>query len=168
MISGNRKMKALREVVRCSLLLLIAGATVFSQAPQTGNSGNCGLPPSLKIDEYETIRRADEEARLEKLLLALAAEKDGHAFIVTYGGRLSAENDAQSRADSAKRYLVEKHGFFGGAEVTNSHLNTLTCGYREVPSTELWITPAGAAPPRCTPTISAPIQRGLRARRARR
>lgn len=167
MMSCNRKMKALRGVVGGSLLLLIAGATIFSQAQQPGDSVNCGLRPSLKIDEYGAIGRGEEEARLEKLLLALAAEKDSHAFIVTYGGRLPAKNDTQSRADSAKRYLVEKHGFFGGAEVTNSHINTLTCGYRDVAATELWITPAGAAPPRCTPTISAPIQRGPRARRTR-
>ncbi|HVQ40241.1 MAG TPA: hypothetical protein VMS31_22055 [Pyrinomonadaceae bacterium] len=88
--------------------------------------------------------------------MALAAEKDAHAFIVTYGGRSSPKAEAPQRADRAKRYLVDKHTFYGDAEGTNAHINTLTCGYREAAWTEIWITPVVAAPPRCLPTISAP------------
>jgi len=142
------------------LLLLMVLATpslAFSQLPRR-DIASCGLPPSRKVDEYGPITREEEKARLEKLLKALASEKDGHSFIVTYGGRLSSWNEAQDRADWAKRYLVEKHMFFAGAEGTNSHINTLTCGYREFPSTEFWITPVGAAPPRCSPTIPALVR----------
>lgn len=165
MIRQSRKIRPLREALVSSILLLIATSFVFPQAQQTGDSANCGLRPSQKVDEYGTIGREEEKDRLEKLLLALAAEKDSHAFIVTYGGRFSTKEEAQGRADWAKRYLVDKHVFFGVAEGTNSHINTLTCGYREVPFTEFWITPVGAAPPRCAPTIPTPIRQKSQTRR---
>jgi len=166
MILRRRKMKLFRQAVGSVIFLLIATSFV-SQAQQTGDSASCGLPPSRKIDEYGTIGREEEQARLEKLLLALGAEKDSHAFIVTYGGASSTIAEAQERADGAKRYLVEKQAFYAGAEGTNSHINTLVCGFREVRSTELWITPVAAAPPRCAPTIAAPIRSKPRVLRKR-
>jgi hypothetical protein len=158
MILRRRKMKLFPEAVGSLIFLLMATSFVFSQAQQIGKSASCGLPPSRKVDEYSTSAREEEQQRLEKLLLALGLEKDSHAFIVTYGGRSSTIAEAQKHADGAKRYLVEKQAFYAGAELTNSHINTLFCGFRDAPSTELWITPLGAAPPLCAPTIAAPVR----------
>lgn len=164
MKGGTMNMKLFANLLRRSIIFLVVTSLGLSQAQEL-DSRNCGLPPSQKIDEYGSIAPDEEKRRLEKILLALSAEKDSHAFIITYGGRLTKPREPQSRADWAKRYLVEKQAFFSGAEGTNSHINTLTCGYRELASTEFWITPAGAAPPRCTPTIPTPILLKPRVRR---
>lgn len=148
-------------------VLVLTLCSVTSHAQQASESANCGLPPSQKVDEYLTLEPAAERERLEKFLMALGLQKNSHGFIVTYAGRDSTLPQAQARADWAKRYLVERHTFFAGAEGTNSHLNALTCGFREADSTELWITPEGAAPPRCASTISGPAGRKLRTRRTR-
>jgi hypothetical protein len=164
---GRKKNLVLRNRVRQALLVLLFAHSVFSSYGQTQELKTCGLPPSYKIDEYGAMAARDEHPRLEKLLTALAAEKESHAFIVTYFNRHSTAVEAQRRADSAKRYLVENFAFFG-AEVTNAHINTIVCGFRETPATELWITPVGSAPPRCVPAVSAPQPLNRRPPRVRR
>jgi hypothetical protein len=134
-----------------SLLLKLCAASLLLSAPAVP-AQDCGLPvQSRKVDEYGNIPAAEEESRLDKLAAALKAEhEDTVAFIVAYAGRGGRAGDAFKRADRAKQVLVEKSVFF------NSRLNTLDCGRREVASTEFWLTPAGASPPRCSPTLDPP------------
>ena len=108
----------------------------------------CGLQPSRKIDEYADLGAGEEQARLDKWMTMLEGEpEDTKGFIVGYAGRRGRAGEALRRADRAKEYLVEKRNF------NNPRLNTVDCGYREGPATELWITPTGAAPPLCAPTL---------------
>jgi hypothetical protein len=166
MIDRKRNLMLRNRLLHAVLVVLFAHG-VFSGCGQAQDLGTCVLPPSRKIDEYGATAASDEHPRLEKLLTALAAEKNSHAFIVTYADRHSTAVAAQRRADAAKSYLVEKFAFFG-SEGTNSHINTIVCGYREAPATELWITPVGSAPPRCTPSVSAPQPLKRRLPRVRR
>jgi hypothetical protein len=108
----------------------------------------CGLQPSRKVDAYGNISPVDEQARLDKFVSLLGGEpEDARGFIVAYGGRKARIGEALARADRAKSYLTEKNVF------SNILLNILDCGYREEQATELWISPVGAAPPLCSPTI---------------
>ncbi|MET0622500.1 MAG: hypothetical protein ABW250_05940 [Pyrinomonadaceae bacterium] len=52
-----------------------------------------------------------------------------------------------ARADRAKQALIDKSNSY------DTRLNALDCGRRETPSTELWMSPAGASPPPCSPTL---------------
>ncbi|HVG17973.1 MAG TPA: hypothetical protein VNI02_02905 [Blastocatellia bacterium] len=137
---------------------------------QTGNSSlsnsqdqpPCGLQPSRKIDAYGNTSLGEERARLDKFAVLLKDEPEGvKGFIVGYAGRSARAGEAQSRADRAKEYLVEKNAFY------NPRLNTVDCGYREEQATELWITAVGGAPPLCSPSIK-PSDAQINGRRRQR
>lgn len=106
------------------------------------------LPPSSKVDEYGDLKPVEEKARVEKLAALLKGEsEDTKAFIIAYAGRNGRTGEALARADRAKGYLVEMSNSY------NTRINTLDCGYRDAPATEIWMTRVGAAPPRCAPTV---------------
>ncbi|HEY0170534.1 MAG TPA: hypothetical protein VGB98_05895 [Pyrinomonadaceae bacterium] len=142
-----------------ALLLLNASAAALTSAGALAQDARAGAPgagardcslliPSRKFDEYGVVSGAEEMSRLGRLAAALDAEdKDTKAFIIGYAGRAGRAGEALVRADSAKQILVEKSVLY------NTRLNTLDCGRREAASTELWITPAGASPPPCSPTL---------------
>ncbi len=127
-----------------TLLKLFTVALLLPQVPQETRPG----VSSRKVEEYGPASAAEELSRLEKLRLLLEAEhEDTKAFIVAYAGRDGRPGDALARTDRAKQALYEKSFSYAG------QLNTLDCGRRKTPSVELWITPVGASPPPCTPTL---------------
>lgn len=137
--------------------LLARDARAFAQE---GRARDCGLPvQSRKVDEYGDLSAEDEKSRLLKLAAALDAEpEDAKAFIIGYAGRVARAGGGMARADAAKTTLVDKSVFY------NTRINTLDCGRRESPATELWITPAGASPPPCSPTLDPAPGKGGAAR----
>jgi hypothetical protein len=132
-----------------SLLVPSLAADGAARAAQEGKAQGCELlTQSRKFDEYGDLSAAEEKSRAEKLAAALAAEhEDTVAFIIGYAGREGGAGAGLARADRVKQALVEKSFF------SNSRFNTLDCGWREAPATEFWLTPAGASPPRCAPTL---------------
>jgi len=154
------------KTVRGLLLTLFAASFLAPSlaadgAAQEGKAQDCErLTQSRKFEEYGDLSAAEEKSRAEKLAAALDAEQeDTVAFIIGYAGREGRAGAGLARADRAKQILVEKSGFY------NSRLNTLDCGRRETPATEFWVTPAGAAPPRCSPTLATPAPAKGAARR---
>lgn len=137
-------------------------------AAQEGRAQDCGLPThSRKFDEYGALTAEEEKARLDKLAAALDAEPDDtKAFIIGYAGRGGRAGEGLARADRARKVITDK------SQTTflyNTRLNTLDCGRREAPATEIWLTPAGASPPRCAPTLDpAPAPAGGASRRPAR
>jgi hypothetical protein len=172
-----------RETLSSLLLKLFAASlllptlAVVGPPAQDARSGaqevrirDCDLLiQSRKFDEYGEMSAEEETARLEKLVAALKAEsKDTKAFIIGYAGRAGRAGDGIKRADSARQILTEKPFEYS---LHNTRLNTLDCGRRETAATELWITPVGASPPRCSPTLDpapAPAKGGAVPRRTRR
>ncbi|MDQ3917756.1 MAG: hypothetical protein M3348_04710 [Acidobacteriota bacterium] len=103
----------------------------------------------LSFDAYGNIPLGDEQARLDNFGAGLQSLPGAQGFIMSYGGRTSRPDAAQARADRAKDYLVNARGIDAG------RLVTVDAGYKEEPTTELWIVPAGAAPPTASPTVDA-------------
>ena len=130
-----------------ALLLLAAPAAALTSVGAPAQ--DCSLlTPSRKFDEYGVVSDAEEKSRLERLAAALDAEdKEAKAFVIGYAGRAGRAGEGLARADRARAVLTDKSASY------NTRLNTLDCGRRETPSTELWITPAGGSPPRCSPTL---------------
>jgi hypothetical protein len=145
-------MKELAKTSLAALLVVLALPLITGRA-QERSKELCRLPPSTKVDAFDNLSRRAQMVRLERIIPVMEAHSDSHAFIVTYAGRHSSLAEAQRRADLAKRQLLEKHEWIRSS-VMNSRVNTLVCGYREVASTELWVTPVGAAPPVCAPTVT--------------
>lgn len=151
-------------------VLLLPPLAAAVRSAQDGKAKDCELlPQSRKFDEYGDLSADEEKQRLEKLAAALAAEdeeKGTKAFIIGYAGRDSRAGDGLARADRARKTLTE-----GSFQMSfyNTRVNTLDCGRREAPATEIWMTPAGAAPPRCAPTLDpAPAKGGAARPRPRR
>lgn len=110
----------------------------------------CELPPSRKLDEY-VAPGGDEQARLDNFLAVLKGEpEEVKGFVVAYAGRAARAGEALRRADAAKQHLIDKGPSYNSY---NPRLNTLDCGRREQTTVELWLTPVGAAPPVCSPTL---------------
>jgi hypothetical protein len=100
------------------------------------------------LGEYGVVSDAGEKSHLGRFTAALKAEDaESNAFIIGYAGRSGRAGEGLARADRAKQILTDESVFY------NIRFNTLDCGRRETPATELWITPVGASPPRCSPTI---------------
>ena len=131
---------------------------------QNRNDSQCGLPQSIKVHTFESVSLEN----LMRMIPVMEAHKNSHGFIVMYAAPSSSLAAAQKRADAAKRQLLEKQQWINQSDVLNARLNTLVCGYREAPTTEVWVTPAGAAPPVCAPTIAVPETRPKRPLRRRR
>lgn len=119
------------------------------QAPNSQTHLN--LQPSRRVSEYGNVSHDDERSRLEKFAAMLDGDENLQGVIVGYGGRRGRATEALERADRAKRLLIEKQVFY------NARINTVDCGYRENQATELWVSPVGASPPICSPTVN-PIE----------
>ncbi|MBV9927991.1 MAG: hypothetical protein JOZ96_23425 [Acidobacteria bacterium] len=130
-------------------LLLLPQYAAAVRTAQGVRARDCGLAAqSLKLDEYGDLSAAEEGPRLEKFTAALKEYPDDTAaFIVAYAGRAERAGAALRRADRAKQAVIDK------SPLLNPNINTLDCGRRESPAVELWLTPVGASPPRCSPTL---------------
>src|SRR5205085_11241762 len=62
----------------------------------------CGL----HFDLFGVISLEDEQARLDNFANELQVDPSGQAYIIGYGGRHAHAREAQTRADRAKKYLV--------------------------------------------------------------
>lgn len=100
-----------------------------------------------KIDEYVVIESAGDIKRLDAFALELKNDPAATGYIIAYGGRQSDAGEGQKMADAAGDYLVNKYGFNDGRVLVG------VGGYREKPTVELWLAPAGASPPMATPTV---------------
>ena len=153
-----------RTIRVAQMLFLAALLFVTANSQNRNEQGTCDLPQSIKVHTFESVSLEN----LMRIIPVMEAHKNSHGFIITYAGPSSSLAEAQKRADVAKRQLLEKRQWISQSGVLNSRLNTLVCGYREVPTIELWVTPVGAAPPLCSPTMAVPQTRTKRPPRRRR
>ncbi|HEY9283372.1 MAG TPA: hypothetical protein VIP46_07955, partial [Pyrinomonadaceae bacterium] len=104
--------------------------------------------PAAKFGEYVTADLSANKAQLDKWVLALQQDPTAQGYLIAYGGRASRPDDAQRAADNATDYTINVRKMPG--ERTLSGVG----GYREQPTVELWIAPAGGEPPMATPTVN--------------
>jgi hypothetical protein len=104
-----------------------------------------GTPQSSSTSNLEKAMKS----RLQRYARQLHIER-AQAFIIGYSPRIVQHeiynrSYGEMRAGQAKEFLS---AFFDYRRIT-----TIDGGFREVPTTELWIVPPGAEPPRPTPSI---------------
>jgi hypothetical protein len=104
---------------------------------------------SREFDECDNCTFDDQKARLDNLAVELQNDPSTRAYIIAYGGRYSPLAQVEVLMKRARDYIVEQRGIDG------SRLTVVNGGFREDDSVELWVVPAGAAPPRATPTVQA-------------
>lgn len=123
-------------------------------APECQRTASCSsqigvTPIARKFDEYGNIAFNDEKARLDNFAIELQNNPGAQGYIIAYAGRRARENEAQSRADRAKDYLVNNR------QIDSGRIVTVDGGNREDLTVELWIVPTGATPPTASPTVDA-------------
>ncbi|HYP00503.1 MAG TPA: hypothetical protein VER76_09975 [Pyrinomonadaceae bacterium] len=123
----------------------------FARECRTSNSCTTGITkktaPPVKFGEYVTRDLSANKAQLDKFVLALQQDPTAQGYLIAYGGRTSRPEDAQKAADNATDYTINTLKMDGARTLSG------VGGYREQPTVELWIAPAGATPPLATPTV---------------
>ncbi|HYC88499.1 MAG TPA: Ig-like domain-containing protein [Thermoanaerobaculia bacterium] len=104
--------------------------------------------PAVKFGEYVTRDLGANKKMLDDWVLALQRDPDAQGYLIAYGGRTSRPDDAQKAADNATDYTMNARKMDGARTLSG------VGGYREEPTIELWIAPAGGAPPLATPTVA--------------
>jgi hypothetical protein len=99
-------------------------------------------PNPTKFDEIGEVRRDDEKARLDVFAIELQNSPGAQGYVIAYGGRDKRFGTGQQRAERARDYVVHTRG------IDASRIVILDGGTHGTGSTELWIVPAGATPPR--------------------
>jgi hypothetical protein len=99
-------------------------------------------PNPTKFDEIGEISRDDEKARLDVFAIELQNSPGAQGYIIGYGGRNKRFGTGQQRAARARDYVVTTRG------IDASRIVVLDGGTHDTGSTQLWIVPTGATPPR--------------------
>ncbi|MFL6228400.1 MAG: hypothetical protein ACJ741_06440 [Pyrinomonadaceae bacterium] len=105
--------------------------------------------PAKKVGEYLTPDLSANKAQLDNFINELQRDPTAQGYLIAYGGRTSRPEDAQKAADNATNYTMNVRKMDGARTLSGMG------GYREKPTIELWIAPAGGAPPSATPTVDA-------------
>lgn len=123
----------------------------FSRDCRTSNSCTVSVTkksaPSVKFGEYVTRDLSANKAQLDKFVLALQQDPTAQGYVIAYGGRTSRPDEAQKAADNATDYTINVRKMDGARTLSG------VGGYREQPTIEMWIAPAGGTPPLATPTV---------------
>jgi hypothetical protein len=123
-----------------------ATVSVSGLASECQNMASCaiyvaGPKDARPFDAYGDLAFNLEKARLASFATELRHEPNAQGYIVVYGGRCSADTQAQERAERAKDWLINEQG------IDASHIVTIDGGYRETTATEIFIGPIDATLP---------------------
>jgi hypothetical protein len=100
------------------------------------------LPNPTKFDEIGEVPRDDEKARLDVFAIELQNSPGAQGYIIGYGGSNKRYGTGAQRAQRARDYVVTTRG------IDSSRIVVLDGGTRTTGSTQLWLVPPGATPPR--------------------
>lgn len=100
---------------------------------------------SVKFDAYRFGPFSDNTSRLDKFATTLAGWVGASGYIIVYPGQGAGIQDVQIYANQAKKYLLKKKG------ISNDRIVSITGGFRDEPSVELFITVKGGSPPTPSP-----------------
>ncbi|HEX8149299.1 MAG TPA: PEGA domain-containing protein [Pyrinomonadaceae bacterium] len=122
----------------------------------TGVSGLPTITPAKRFDEFPSIARDDDKARLDNLAIELQNNPGATGYVIAYAGRNSRAGEADRMTKRAAEYLSTMRG------ISRDRLVVINGGYRESNSFELWLVPQGAEAPRPTPTVTPDERRTRR------
>jgi hypothetical protein len=130
----------------------LAGQTVRATLSMGGYALDCSdtcavqIPvpqlSSRKFDEFPSIARNDEKARLDNFGVELQNDPKASAYVIVYPGHSGKPGDVQKHTTRIVDYLVNSRGIDARRTVT------LVGRTRDELMVELWLTPQGATPPR--------------------
>jgi hypothetical protein len=129
----------------------LAGQTVKASLSMGGYTPDCAASCAItiplpevkrrKFDEYPSIARNDEKARLDNFAVELQGDPTATAYIIVYPGRSGKTGDVQRHIARQVDYLVNSRG------IDAHRIVTLTGRTKDELMVELWLVPQGAKPP---------------------
>ncbi|HEV7893551.1 MAG TPA: hypothetical protein VGP08_23255 [Pyrinomonadaceae bacterium] len=129
----------------------LAGQPITATVEVAGYSLDCRatcqasvpvLPNPTKFDEIGEVARDDEKARFDVFAIELQNSPGAQGYIIAYGGHNKRFGTGRQRGDRARDYLVGTRG------IDASRIVVIDGGARDTGSTQLWLVPPGATPPR--------------------
>jgi hypothetical protein len=130
----------------------LAGQSVTATLSMGGYNLDCSascsvgvplpIPTNRKFDEFPDIQRNDEKARLDNFAIELQNDPTATAYVIVYPGKNSKRGDVQHHSSRIIEYLVHSRGLDEGRIVT------LVGPTRDQLLVQLWVSPAGATPPK--------------------
>ena len=98
-------------------------------------------PKAKKFDEYGDVNEEDEMARLDNFAIQLMNSPGEQGYVIAYAAKTGKTGESKTAVERARTYLVKTRG------LDSSRIVTVDGGKKEKSTRELWIVPAGAAPP---------------------
>jgi len=122
-------------------------------------TADVGLKPFL-MDRFDRAPSSQIRALLDGFLTRIAEDDSLEGYVILYGGR------SEKRSLEARVRLITEHFYFRRFPL--QRITIRKGGYREYPSTELWLLPTGVEPPKPTPTVDSKFVRSYVPERADR
>lgn len=123
-----------------------------------------GLTPRA-FDSIGKVSEYEEKLHLDSFGVALLDNRTKSGYIIAYGGKRAAVDEAKKWAEHARNYLIKVRGLPG------VQLIVIDGGYREAPTMELYTVEPNGCSPTPNPTVDprdVQIIRGGKAKNNRR
>lgn len=142
--------------------------SAVSYIPSSGNDHlrcdgfprqDASITDFVAFDEFGDLDVENEEARLDNYAVALQSSGRLDGYVVVYAGPVACPHEAWSRANRARRYLINKRG------LAPSRLTAIDGGHREEFLVRLYAVPPNGGPPNLFPTIASTEARVVRNKR---
>ncbi len=98
-------------------------------------------PKATKVDEYGDGNEEGEMARLDNFVIQLMNSPGEQGYVIVTAGKKSKTGETRAAIERTRTYLVKMRG------IDPSRIVGVDGGKTENPMRQLWIVPAGAAPP---------------------
>jgi hypothetical protein len=103
------------------------------------------IPPAMKYGEFGVVDEETLKRNLEEMSTFLAQSPD-NLYLIAYAGRNSERGFAYNWLRRMREAIVTPG-------MSPRRVSGIDGGFREEPLFEFWLVPAGADPPRPTPTL---------------
>ena len=121
--------------------------TVFGYNKRCANTASCSTSPNCrlflppqKFDSYGQVTTQERNLRLDQFLAELNNNPGAHGYILGYRGPSSPSGAPEKAIEEAREYLIS-------VGIESDRIVTVDGGLDEEFKVELWVVPAGSAPP---------------------
>jgi hypothetical protein len=126
---------------RIPLVILVLLFVYFANGTSLFSSGQTQNQTARKVDEFGDIQLSDLKARLDNLGVQLQDEPSARGFILVNRSRRDLAGLSYRYAQRSKDYLVNTRG------IAKERVIAVDGGEADCLRQQLWIAPAGTAPP---------------------
>lgn len=113
-------------------------------------------------DTYGDVTADNEDARLDNIAIELESDHNLKGYIIVYAGQIARPNEATTRADRARQYLISKR------HIREQRVIAVDGGYRVNLEVEIYLVPSDLPAPTPTPTFPSTEVHIVKSQRSQR